>query len=184
MRGWQVHRDRWFNALGGLLNIEVYLDRFFCTGTRLSQARTEVLAFQDGSDIPPTLSSIAAAEAWVRRVERWIDNLRNDLRVDSVAAPGDGTQRWLLSPSAGVSQTAGTGEILCDLCKRCREVFAAVDSRRNQPDPRMPDVARANGMWRGPDPKELADLTYCETKVNNLARVDVSVKRVFLGRNN
>ena len=46
----------------------------------------------------------------------------------------------------------------------------------------MPDVARANGMWRGPDPNELADLTYCENKVINLAKVYVSVKRVFLGR--
>ena len=37
-------------------------------------------------------------------------------------------------------------------------------------------------MWRGPDPKELADLTYCEATVINLAKVDVSDKRVFLGR--
>ena len=37
-------------------------------------------------------------------------------------------------------------------------------------------------MWRGPDPPELADLSYCEAKVINLARVYVSVKRIFLNR--
>ena len=46
----------------------------------------------------------------------------------------------------------------------------------------MPDVARASGMWRGPDPKALTDLTHCEAKVINLARVYVSIKRVFLDR--
>ena len=44
----------------------------------------------------------------------------------------------------------------------------------------MPAEARANGAWRGPDPKVLQDLSYTESKVINLARVYVSVKRVFL----
>ena len=51
-----------------------------------------------------------------------------------------------------------------------------------KPDARVPDVARANGMWRGPDAVELSSLSYCEAKVINLARVYVSVKRVFLDR--
>ena len=46
----------------------------------------------------------------------------------------------------------------------------------------MPAEARANGLWRGPDPPEIAELTYSEAKVINLARVYVSVKRVFLDR--
>ena len=46
----------------------------------------------------------------------------------------------------------------------------------------MPELARANGLWRGPDPEELSDLSYAETKVINLARVYVSVKRIFLDR--
>ncbi len=46
----------------------------------------------------------------------------------------------------------------------------------------MPHMARANGMWRGPDPDELQRLSYCERKVINLARVYVSVKRIFLDR--
>ena len=43
-------------------------------------------------------------------------------------------------------------------------------------------MARANGLWRGPDPEELRRLSYCEAKVINLARVYVRVKRVFLDR--
>ena len=42
--------------------------------------------------------------------------------------------------------------------------------------------ARANGLWHGPDPPEIASLSYSEAKVINLARVYVSVKRVFLDR--
>ena len=41
-------------------------------------------------------------------------------------------------------------------------------------------MARANGLWRAPDPPELTRLTYCEAEVINLARVYVSVKRVYL----
>ena len=37
-------------------------------------------------------------------------------------------------------------------------------------------------MWHGPDPAELAGLSYWETKVIDLARVYVSVKRIFLDR--
>ena len=37
-------------------------------------------------------------------------------------------------------------------------------------------------MWHGPDPEELRVLSYAECKVVNLARIYVSVKRVFLDR--
>ena len=46
----------------------------------------------------------------------------------------------------------------------------------------MPAGARANGMWHGPDPDELRQLTYTECKVINLARIYVSVKRIYLDR--
>ena len=89
-----MHRDRWYAALDSIIDIEVYLDRFFCTGTRLSAAQREVLAFEDGSDIPPTFTDRAAAEAWLRRVGRWIDNLRNDLRVDWSKLVPNWSQSW------------------------------------------------------------------------------------------
>ena len=44
----------------------------------------------------------------------------------------------------------------------------------------MPALARANGLWGGPRPVELTDLTYAELRVVQLARLYVSVKRVFL----
>ena len=51
---------------------------------------------------------------------------------------------------------------------------------RYPPQPAMPWPARANGLWGGPDPAELVNLTYAETKVIQLARIYVSVKRVYL----
>jgi hypothetical protein len=43
----------------------------------------------------------------------------------------------------------------------------------------MPSQARPSGMWRGSEPETLSDLTYCESKVMNLARVHVNVKEDF-----
>ena len=42
--------------------------------------------------------------------------------------------------------------------------------------------ARANGLWHGPDPEELSQLSYAEAKVINLARAYVGVERFFLDR--
>ena len=46
----------------------------------------------------------------------------------------------------------------------------------------MPHLCRARGLWWGPEPKEIVDLTYAERRTIQLARVYVSVKRVFLNR--
>ena len=46
---------------------------------------------------------------------------------------------------------------------------------KKTPAVRMPEDARANGLWHGPDPEELSALTCCECKVINLARIYVSV---------
>ena len=44
----------------------------------------------------------------------------------------------------------------------------------------MPHMARANGLWDGPELPEFKCLTYAETKIIQLARLYVSVKRVYL----
>ena len=44
----------------------------------------------------------------------------------------------------------------------------------------MPAQARANGLWGGPVPEALECFTYAERRVVQLARLYVSVKRVFL----
>ena len=57
-----------------------------------------------------------------------------------------------------------------------------MQSQSRKPDARMPQEARANGLWHGPDPPELSCLSYCESKVINLARICVRVKRIFVDR--
>ena len=44
----------------------------------------------------------------------------------------------------------------------------------------MPFLARANGLWGGPEPRELAVLSYAERKAVQLARLYISVKMVYL----
>ena len=44
----------------------------------------------------------------------------------------------------------------------------------------MPALARANGLWGGPPPVELVQLSYAERKVIQLARLYISVTRVYL----
>ena len=71
------------------------------------------------------------------------------------------------------------------MCKHCLRDLSAVSSDEKngkKPKAKMPFYARANGLWHGPDPKELKDLSYAEAKVVNLGRIYVSVKRVFLDR--
>ena len=145
-------------------------------------AKREILAFQEGSDMSSIFESLSAAESWARRVETWIKNLRQDLEGDSLPAPGQCGARWLLFPCDTAVVNNSTGEIHCQLCKKCRGALSAVISSTGKPSAHMPQMARANGLWRKPDPEELQRLSYCEAKVNNLARVYVSVKRVYLNR--
>ena len=70
--------------------------------------------------------------------------------------------------------------IECRLCRKCAQNFRRRD-RRGKPTPTMPYCARARGMWGGPEPQQIAALTFLERRVVQLARVYVCVKRV-LGR--
>ena len=76
---------------------------------------------------------------------------------------------------ANLQVNVADGAISCSLCKRCKAALCRFKVR-------MPEYARANGLWHGPDPEELQELSYAECKVINLARIYVSVKRVFLDR--
>ena len=80
-----------------------------------------------------------------------------------------------------MSVDSETGVISCYLCKSCLKALSNVDAFAGS-KVHMPMYARANGLWRGPDPPELANLSYAESKVIYLARLYVSVKRVFLNR--
>ena len=179
---WRRHRAEWFDQMDAVLNIEQYLATFFQTSERLALAQRELLAFEEGSTIPSAFADPTAADSWIRRVAAWITNLRRDLTSDSLPSPADPLRRWMLFPSADVTVSQNPSELTCSLCKDCLYSFSQVQGKDRRPSVRMPEMARANGMWRGPDAPELSTLTYCEAKVINLARLYVSVKRVFLDR--
>ena len=176
---WLQHRAVWFQGLDDVLNVNYYLDKIFRVSERLAAAQKEVLAFEVDNELTSTFRNVTTASAWLRRVQRWSQNLRRYLRADSVLAPGLADTWWLLYPSSALSRDPHSGDISCLLCKSCRQTFAKVVGKKNKPDVQVPQLARANGMWRGPDPAELAQLSYAEAKVINLARVYVSVKRIF-----
>ena len=102
---------------------------------------------------------------------------------DSVLAPGDSQRRWLLYLPKHQPVVTGNGSIRCLLCRKCAYAFSKKDGTLgNGLASYMPHLCRARGLWGGPEPKEIADLTYAERHAIQLARLYVSVKRVFLNR--
>ena len=63
-----------------------------------------------------------------------------------------------------------TTQHCCLLCQRCLEPLSRVK-------PALPPRARCNDMWGGRLPEPIRVLTYAETKVLQLARACVSMKR-------
>ena len=172
--GWRENREEWCQQLDEVLNVENYLRRFFHVEERLESAAEDVASFEEGNECHGTFASHDAAQCWQLRVQQWVKNLQADIRADSVPAPGDPSQRWLLYATDALQQDS-SGDIECFLCRRCKDALGRTDSK-NRPDVKMPAEARANGMWHGPDPVALQNLTYTECKVINLAKVYVSVK--------
>ena len=105
----------------------------------------------------------------------WAQNLERDLHADSVPAPAGCEQRWMLYTTDTLTVDASGGTVSCLLCEHCAAGLARIPAR-------MPTQARANGLWHGPGAEELRALSYTECKVINLARIHVSVKRIFLDR--
>ena len=182
---WEVHRQAWWEKVDGILNIESYMLKFFKAEDRFKEAQKKVALFEDGSKGNGTFATQEAAEFWLRLVQEWSENLRRDLRSDAVPAPGDAGKMWLLLKSDTLTVNESTGAISCFLCKHCLRDLSKVSSdqkKGKQSEAKMPFYARGNGLWHGPDPKELKDLSYAEAKVINLARIYVSLKRVWLDR--
>ena len=168
---------------------------------RVAQAAAEEDSYKElanGSGGHARFRSKAAATSWLRRVQQWRANLLRDLRADSVLAPGTKDLRWLLFflddatsrgyhpentanvvASGDYSPEVVSNKLDVALCKHCLAGFSRKDAN-GKPKLQMPDQARANGFWGGPESEELRVLTYAERKVIQLARVYVSVKRVFL----
>ena len=180
MEQWRIHRCTWFQEVNRLLDVDTYLNCIFLAGARVRAAQEIVEACQNGDECTEGFATLQSAQSWLQRVLHWSENLRRDLVADSVAAPDDHGARWLLFQSPELNRNEENGQITCYLCRKCRAALAHRDAKTGQPSPHMPEYARANGLWRGPDPPEICELSYAEAKVINLARVYVSVKRVFL----
>ncbi|CAK0894190.1 unnamed protein product, partial [Prorocentrum cordatum] len=184
---WNENKETWYEQVDKLLSIEQYLKKFLKVSERAQEARESVEACSRGEPHELGFTKVEDAKNWVDRVRLWEDNLRRDMREHSVVSPGDPNHRRVLYKSAVCTDApeGSGGDLRVSMCKECAEALSNThtDSRgRCRPRLRMPSEALANGMWRGPDPEELTNLTYTECKVINLARVYVSVKRVLLDR--
>ena len=186
---WRRHRKEWYKQLNEILDIEEYLQRHFLADDRIQSAKHEVRVIDEVSEPlesgePPgrSFATHSAARAWLARVRHWRDNMRRDLVADSVSAPDQSESRWMLYKTDDLHVDSSTGTLHCRLCRKCRDCLSRVEEKTRKPHLAMPAAARANGMWHGPEPPALEELSYAESKVINLARVYVSVKRVFLDK--
>ena len=106
---------------------------------------------------------VALAELWCERVRRWRELQRDELRADGVPAPGAPDRRWL-PYRHGEELQAAAAEIACSLCRNCA---AALSKRRatGAIAVAMPPLARAHGLWSGPEPEEIRRLSYAGRRV-------------------
>ena len=113
---------------------------------------------------------------WATRVTQWRNNIEDDLKADSVPAPGSSGRRWLFFQGA-TRWCMSDATLSCDLCEECSGHLSNTKST-GEPSVRMPPSARARGLWNGPEPVEIQVLTYAERLVLRLARVYQTVKRI------
>ena len=180
---WRERGDVWNDQLNELLGTERVLQRQFSADDRVRNA--ELAASQVCESLTDTsvaandkTRKIAIKQLFAQRVCKWRELTRESLREDSVQAPNDSGERWLLfhrTPARLCRHSDGSIE--CLLCCRCAKCLSFVDSK-GTPAPKMPKEACANSLWQGPEPQEIRDLTWAERLVLRLARVYCTVKRV------
>ena len=97
---WLAHAPSWFEQLDSILNVEHYLRTHFHADERLRDAEAELMTVEADANAQPTdevlKRKVAKLSVWCSRVKAWAENLRRDLRADSVLAPGTGNKYWLL----------------------------------------------------------------------------------------
>ena len=183
---WGEHKGIWYDQLTAIFSNTRYMEDFFETSSRIENARSIVEKLRKGASSEQGFESVEAAEAWLARVRAWKEKLAADLHSDTVVAPGDGEARWLLYRGGFVTDDIAVCDngLVLQVCNNCAGALGEVrrDGANVRPVARVPRAALVNGMWRGPDPPELARLTYAECKVINLAKIYVSVKRIFLDK--
>ena len=183
---WPLYRDIWFQQIDALLGVEQYMQQYFQVDERVDSAREELAeacrtsSVAEGSAESP---AVVQARAWLQRVESWRACLYAEMFADGVPVPGNHESRWVLyvpGEDRDLSSASSHGALRCDLCSKCRKCFSALRGKSRCPNAVMPRDARANGLWRGPDPPEIAALSFADTKVIQRARLYISIKRVFL----
>ena len=86
---WLQFGEKWYEAIDGLLSIQIYLQNYFKADERVQKAEGDLAILQAKLDRSAPQSESAelalrSAEVWVRRVREWKTNLRLDLENDAV----------------------------------------------------------------------------------------------------
>ena len=120
------------------------------------------------------------AAHWRDRVCTWRDNMRAALLSDAIQAPGSSSSFWLLYIPALIQKRFDpvAPSVICDLCKKCVAALTKRD-KKGESALEKPFYGRVRGLWNGPEPQEIAALSYVERRVVQLARVYAVVKRVL-----
>jgi len=165
------------------LKTEVHLQTYFEADKRVKQAEADLVEVQAQHEKSTSVDESAevalrCAEVWVQRVREWRHNLRKDLESDAVPSPSGAETMWLLyMPLASEQKSPYT--IRCQLCKQCLHGLQQRGSKK-EPEPQLSRCARPRGLWGGPEPAAIKNLTYIERLVLNLARVYFTLKRVLV----
>jgi len=196
---WLTNRVEWHKQAHEILSINMYLENYFCSSARLAEAKKDLVdarvEAEDKQDLVDARSEakeqgatesgsesgsakVAQAERWLDRVQNWQAHMLEDLRGDSVPAPGLPGKRWMLYGQACHLDDGPHGLVRCKLCPKCRLGFTE-KSKDGVPRLVMPPCARARGLWGGPEPEQISELTYVERKILRLARVYVCVKKLM-----
>ena len=91
---WLEHRRACYDLISTVFDTDVYLNTFCLCQERVTVAEREVKTFVENSTVPSSMQTLVAADAWLRRVRKWQENLRRDLLCDSILAPGGCVSKW------------------------------------------------------------------------------------------
>ena len=178
---WEMRSEIWYDKISALFDTERVLQKQFHADDRVRDADAELLRVRetckaDGGDASRL---VAISEAFAHRVRGWRKYTQEDLRRDGVPSPSDASKIWLLFHRSPAKLHRGSdGSIACELCETCARSLTKVDGK-GTPTPTLPLQACANGLWQGPEPKEISSLTWAERRVLRLGRVYCTVKRVL-----
>jgi len=175
--------DAWFDQMDALFNCETYLHRYFQTTERIAEAEAALETAREevesNASNEAAVAKLAQAQRWLHRVRDWAENLRTDLRADAIAAPGDADKHWLFTVLGCVHWPSESGLFTCRCCKECLGPLCKITATKEL-KVSMPQFARARGLWGGPLPTAIQNLTALEKRILRLGRVHSNVERISL----